>query len=51
MSDDKPIDPQIPPEDAALRTKIDKLGADIDALEDEALPPATQPAKVGGMLG
>ena len=51
MSTDKPIDPQAPPDDAALRTHIEKLGNDIDRLEEEALPPPAKPADVGGMLG
>ena len=51
MSDDKPTDPQTPPQDSALKVKIDKLGEDIDKLEEEALPPPVQPANVGGALG
>ena len=51
MSDDKPHDPQIPPQNDALKTRIDKLGEDIDRLDEEALPHHKEPADVGGALG
>ncbi len=51
MSTDRPKDPQVPPEDAALHTRIDKLGEDIDKLEEEALPPEAEPPGVGAQLG
>ncbi len=51
MSDDKPHDPQIPPQNDALKGRIDKLGQEIDQLEEDALPPKSEPADVGGALG
>ena len=45
MSDDKPRDPQMPPQNDALKTRIDKLGDDIDRLDEEAL---AAPARTGG---
>jgi hypothetical protein len=51
MSDDKPLDPQIPPQNDALKTRIDKLGQDIDRLDEEALPHHQEPADVGGAIG
>ena len=51
MSDDKPRDAHIPPEKDALKTRIDKLGEDIERLDEEALPHPHEPADVGGALG
>jgi hypothetical protein len=51
MSDDKPRDPQTPPQNDALKTRIDKLGEDIDRLDEEALPHHPEPADIGGALG
>ncbi len=51
MSDDKPVDPQVPPTKDGLMTRIEKLGQDIDRLDEEALPHPTEPANVGGALG
>ncbi len=51
MSSDKPKDPQTQPEDAALRGRIDKLGDEIDKLEEEALPPEADPPSIGAQLG
>ena len=51
MSTDKPEDPQTQPEDAALRGRIDKLGDDLDKLQDEALPPEADPPPIGAQLG
>jgi hypothetical protein len=51
MSDDKPLDAQIPPQNDALKTRIDKLGEDIDRLDEEALPHHHEPADIGGALG
>jgi hypothetical protein len=51
MSDDKPRDPQTPPQNDALKTRIDKLGEDIDRLDEEALPHHQEPADIGGALG
>ena len=51
MSSDKPKDPQVPPEDASLRGRIDKLGEDLKKLEEEALPPEAEPPSIGAQLG
>ena len=51
MHNETPEDPNLPPDDANLRGKIDKLGDDIDKLEEEALPPPAHPPGIGANLG